>query len=66
MGHRDLKTTLIYRLCPGAHEVDLVAGAFADSNADTTRRASTNPSTKLSGSQAHSDQLEPAATRRTG
>ena len=49
MGHRDFRTTLIYAdYAPGAHEVDLVNGAFA----------STNPSTSLSTSQLNSDQLE--------
>jgi hypothetical protein len=31
MGHQDFRTTLIYAdYAPGAHEVDLVNGAFAD------------------------------------
>jgi integrase len=34
MGHRDLRTTLIYAdYAPGAHEVELVNGAFADVDA---------------------------------
>jgi integrase len=50
MGHRDYKTTLIYAdYAPGAHEVDLVNGAFSGTNAGTN----------LSETQANSDQLEP-------
>ena len=37
MGHRDFKTTLIYAdYAPGAHEVELVNGAFAFDDADDT------------------------------
>lgn len=37
MGHRDFKTTLIYAdYAPGAHEVDLVNGAFASAETDGT------------------------------
>lgn len=36
MGHRDFRTTLIYAdYAPGAHEVDLVNGAFAPTNRST-------------------------------
>ena len=39
MGHRDLRTTLIYAdYAPGAHEVDLVNGAFVYTNLDTNLR----------------------------
>jgi hypothetical protein len=40
MGHRDLRTTLIYAdYAPGAHEVDLVNDAFApDTKLDTKVR----------------------------
>jgi len=48
MGHRDFRTTLIYAdYAPGAHEVELVNGAFA----------STNLSTSLNANQGNSDQL---------
>jgi integrase len=37
MGHRDFRTTLIYAdYAPGAHEVELVNGAFADDDAATS------------------------------
>jgi integrase len=50
MGHRDLRTTLIYAdYAPGAHEVDLVNGAFAG----------TNSGTNLSPSPTNSDPLDP-------
>jgi hypothetical protein len=45
-GHRDLRTTLIYAdYAPGAHEVDVVNGAFsADTKSDTKPRPTgTNP-----------------------
>jgi integrase len=51
MGHRDFRTTLIYAdYAPGAHEVDLVNGAFAE-HTDLSRRSSTNPSTSLTTNQ---------------
>jgi integrase len=57
MGHRDLRTTLIYAdYSPGAHEVDLVNGAFA----------STNPSTSLKPTQTKSDPLDPVSTGDIG
>jgi integrase len=38
MGHRDLRTTLIYAdYAPGAHEVDLVNDAFASADLSTNR-----------------------------
>ena len=50
MGHRDLRTTLLYAdYSPGAHEVDLVNDAFS----------STNSSTNLRPTQTNSDPLEP-------
>jgi hypothetical protein len=50
MGHRDLRTTLIYAdYAPGAHEVDLVNGAFAYTNLDT----------KLSETQTNPDPANP-------
>ena len=50
MGHRDLRTTLIYAdYSPGAHEVDLVNGAFS----------STNSSTNLRPTQTNSNREEP-------
>jgi integrase len=53
MGHRDFRTTLIYAdYAPGAHEVDLVNGAFAY----------TDPSTNLSSTQANSGQLDAVNT----
>lgn len=43
MGHRDLRTTLIYAdYQPGAHEVDLVNGAFATNLATNLRPTRTN------------------------
>ncbi len=43
MGHRDFRTTLIYAdYAPGAHEVELVNGAFADpEHTDLSRSGST-------------------------
>jgi len=53
LGHRDFTTTLIYAdYSPGAHEVDLVNGAFS----------STNSSTNLSPTPANSDQQHPVDT----
>jgi hypothetical protein len=49
MGHRDLRTTLIYAdYAPAAHEVDLVNGAF-----------STNRSTNLRPTQTNSNPVQP-------
>ena len=57
MGHRDLRTTLIYAdYSPGAHEVDLVNDAFA----------STNPSTNLRPTQTNSTPLDPVNTGDIG
>ena len=57
MGHRDLRTTLIYAdYSPGAHEVDLVNDAFA----------STNPSTSLKPTQTNSAPLDPVRTGDIG
>jgi integrase len=57
MGHRDLRTTLIYAdYAPGAHEVDLVNDAFA----------STNSSTNLRPTQANSNLVDPADTGDSG
>jgi integrase len=48
MGHRDLRTTLIYAdYQPGAHEVDLVNGAFAYTNLDTNLRPTQTDSEPL-------------------
>jgi integrase len=48
MGHRDIKTTLIYAdYAPDAHEVDLVNGAFAS--------AGTNTGTNLRPTQTNSE-----------
>ena len=45
-GHRDLRTTHTYAdYAPGEHELDLVNGAF--SNTEPTRRRSTNLGTNL-------------------
>ena len=50
MGHRDLRTTLIYAdYAPGAHEVDLVNDAFS----------STNSSTNLRPTQTNSNPVDP-------
>ena len=50
MGHRDLRTTLICAdYSPGAHEVDLVNGAFSYTNLDTN----------LSPTQANSNPVDP-------
>ncbi|MDQ6807184.1 MAG: tyrosine-type recombinase/integrase [Actinomycetota bacterium] len=57
MGHRDFRTTLIYAdYVPGAHEVDLVNGAFA----------STNPSTSLNANRLNSDQLDAEKSLQIG
>jgi integrase len=54
MGHRDLRTTLIYAdYSPGAHEVDLVNEAFADSTLDTKL------DTKLRPTPTNSDPRNP-------
>lgn len=56
LGHRDFATTLIYAdYAPGAHEVDLVNGAF--------NSADTNPDTSLSTTQTNSNQQQPVNTR---
>ena len=56
LGHRDFATTLIYAdYAPGAHEVDLVNGAF--------NSADTNPDTSLSTTQHNSNQQHPVNTR---
>jgi integrase len=53
MGHRDLRTTLIYAdYMPGAHEVDLVNDAFAAAD------PSHNLSHKISQTGTNSDQDE--------
>ncbi len=53
MGHADIATTMRYAdYAPSAHELAFVNAAFADSG--------TNPGTKLSPTQANSDQLDPA------
>jgi integrase len=60
MGHRDFRTTLIYAdYAPGAHEVELVNGAFDDSRAHTypSRSAVYQTSTTLSETSLNSDQL---------
>ena len=60
MGHRDLRTTLIYAdYAPGAHEVDLVNDAFAglDTELDTKLR---DRDTNMRPSQTDSDPVEPA------
>jgi hypothetical protein len=52
MGHRNLRTTLIYAdYAPSAHEVDLVNAAFA--------RPGTNSGTNLSETQTNSDPRNP-------
>lgn len=54
MGHRDLRTTLIYAdYAPGAHEVDLVNDAFASSTLDT------NLDTNLRPTRTNSGRLDP-------
>jgi hypothetical protein len=57
MGHRDLRTTLIYAdYAPGAHEVDLVNDAFTYTNLDTNLRPT----------QTDSDPANPANTGDIG
>jgi integrase len=59
MGHRDLRTTLIYAdYQPGAHEVDLVNAAFQGTD--------TKPDTKLSETQANSNPANPVNTGDIG
>ena len=54
LGHRDFATTLIYAdYAPGAHEVDLVNGAFSEPNPTPTRRPDTNLDTNLSETQSN-------------
>jgi integrase len=54
MGHRDLRTTLIYAdYSPGAHEVDLVNEAFAPSTLDTKL------DTKVRPTRTNSDPRDP-------
>lgn len=67
MGHRDFRTTLIYAdYAPGAHEVDLVNGAFAQPTTEPTRPASTDFSTSLSTTPPNSDQLGQTEPLQTG
>ena len=57
MGHRDLRTTLIYAdYAPSADEVDLVNDAFA----------STSSSTSLRPTQANSNPVDPVDTGDIG
>jgi hypothetical protein len=65
MGHRDITTTLIYAdYAPGAHEVELVNGAFEVGgwDADSTRSLGHKFGHKLRPTRANPDQETPANT----